>query len=544
MSSLARRSPLVTVPRSTPALLPAARPADERLMFESDSYRAAALVSSSPDPIICCTLAGRITEWNPAAERLHGYSCDEAVGASIELLVPPELSCAHLLERIAAGRTVPAFDTQRMTKAGERVDVSISMSPIADEDGAIVGAAAFERDIGRRVLAQERQRDSEMLLVGANQRLDRANRRNEALLNSAGDGIYGIDRDGTTIFANPAAARLSGHHLGDILGRSRHDTFRHTKADGRQYPAGTCPVSASLQDGTVHRCDADVYWRKDGTSFPVEYTSTPILEADGVVGAVVVFKDISERRELERSKDTFVASVSHELRTPLTSILGYLELIGDSAGELSAEHRRFLRVVDRNADRLLRVVDDLLLVAQVDAGAIELDLVAVDVAGLVDDAIEVARPQATAAGLELVTEVATSAMLHGDRARLGQILDNLISNAVKFTPAGGHVTLRAFAHDDDVVLEVCDDGAGMSAREQEQLFQRFYRTPAASEHAIQGTGLGLTIVRALVEAHGGTVSVTSATGAGTTFRIALPAGDDRAAPSAALPAAAGQPGRR
>ena len=287
-------------------------------------------------------------------------------------------------------------------------------------------------------------------------------------------------------------------------------------------------MSASLQDGTVHRCDADVYWRKDGTSFPVEYTSTPILEADRVVGAVVVFKDISERRELERSKDTFVASVSHELRTPLTSILGYLELIGDTAGELSEEHRRFLRVVDRNADRLLRVVDDLLLVAQVDAGAVELDLSPVDIGGLVADAVDVARPQAEAAGLELAAVVVATTVLHADRARLGQVLDNLISNAVKFTPAGGRVVLRALALDDRVVLEVSDDGAGMSAREQQQLFERFYRAPSASEHAIPGTGLGLTIVKALVEAHGGTVGVKSAAGEGTTIRVELPAGGEPA----------------
>ena len=402
------------------------------------------------------------------------------------------------------------------------------MSPIRDDRGTVVGAAAFTRDIGARVLAEERRRRAEALMAeiqeGATQRLDRANRRNEALLNSAGEGIYGIDRDGTTIFANPAAARLTGRHVGDILGRSRHETFPHTRPDGSAYAPSECPVSASLQDGTVHRCDADVYWRKDGTSFPVEYTSTPILEDGGVVGAVVVFKDISERRELERSKDTFVASVSHELRTPLTSILGYLELIADTGGDLSEEHRGFLRVVDRNVDRLLRVVDDLLLVAQFDAGAIELELAAVDVGGLVADAVDVARPQAEAAGLELAAVVVATTVLHADRARLGQVLDNLISNAIKFTPAGGRVVLRALALDDRVVLEVSDDGAGMSPREQEQLFERFYRAPAASGHAIPGTGLGLTIVKALVEAHGGTVAVKSSAGEGTTIRIELPAG--------------------
>jgi PAS domain S-box-containing protein len=537
------------VARRRRPLAPCPRDADERLVFESDSHRAEALVSCSPDPIICFTPEGVITEWNPAAERMYGYSCDEAIGAPADLIVPPEFASSALFERLAAGKTVGAFDTERITKAGERVDVSISMSAIRDERGTVVGAAAFTRDIGPRVLAEERRRRMEALMAeaqeGATQRLDRANRRNEALLNSAGEGIYGIDRDGTTIFANPVAARLTGHRVGDIVGRSRHDAFRHTRPDGSPYPPSECPVSASLQDGTVHRCDADVYWRKDGTSFPVEYTSTPILENAAVVGAVVVFKDISERRELERSRDTFVASVSHELRTPLTSILGYLELIADTAEDLTEEHRRFLRVVDRNADRLLRVVDDLLLVAQVDAGAIELDLARVDIGGLVADAVEVAQPQAKAAGLELAAVVVATTVLHADRARLGQVLDNLISNAVKFTPSGGRVVLRALALDDRVVIEVSDDGAGMSPREQEQLFQRFYRTSAASEHAIPGTGLGLTIVKALVEAHGGTVVVKSAAGEGTTIRIELPAGGEPAARAAAVGAGTpAQPGRR
>jgi PAS domain S-box-containing protein len=605
--------------------------------------RAAAQVTSSPDPIISTTLDGVITDWNPAAARMYGYSAEEALGASVSLLVPPELSPSDLIETVRRGGTVSGFDTQRLTKSGERVDVSISLAPIRDERGAVVGVAGFTRDINIRVLAEERLRKSETLLaeaqelagigswewdvvsddvtwsaglfrilgldperdapsydgyhsrihpddlpvaeaniaamlaiggqalqelrlVGADgverivemrtrastgaggtivrlrgttqdvservhsrQRLDRANRRNQALLNSAGEGIYGIDRDGTTIFANPVAARLTGHAVTELVGRSRHEGFRHTRSDGTPYEDRDCPVSASLEDGTVHRCDSDLYWRRDGTSFPVEYTSTPIVEGERVVGAVVVFKDISERREVERAKDDFVASISHELRSPLTSIRGYLELIGDEqSGDLNDEQRRYLTIIERNADRLQRVVGDLLLIAQVDAGAIALELDLVDAGELIEHAIDVARPHAQSKGLELEAQVVATPALRGDRARLGQVLDNVLSNAIKFTPAGGRVVLRAFARDGDrVVIEIADDGLGMSAREQEQLFQAFYRTPAASELGIRGTGLGLTIVRALVEAHGGAVSLTSATGEGTTFRIELPLGDHR-----------------
>ena len=226
--------------------------------------------------------------------------------------------------------------------------------------------------------------------------------------------------------------------------------------------------------------------------------------------------------EVDRVKDDFVASVSHELRTPLTSIRGYLELIRDGDGGLTREQQGFLTIVDRNADRLLRVVDDLLLVAAVHAGVLELELEDVDVGDLVGHAVDVARPQATAKSLELGVETVPMRQMRGDRVRLGQIVDNLVSNAIKFTPPGGRVDLYAFPVADRVVLEVCDTGRGMSLEEQEQLFQRFYRVPAGSEQAIHGTGLGLTIVKALVEAHGGAVSVTSVPGQGTTFRVDLP----------------------
>jgi signal transduction histidine kinase len=230
-----------------------------------------------------------------------------------------------------------------------------------------------------------------------------------------------------------------------------------------------------------------------------------------------------ELRRLDRLKDDFVASVSHELRTPLTSIRGYLELVLDGeAGELTDGQRRYLSVVDRNADRLLRVVGDLLFAAQVDAGYIVLDSRATDLDELVWEAVEAARPLAAEHGVELERNVDCAAELVGDRERLAQILDNLISNAIKFTPPGGQVEVRTFCKGDVAFVEVADTGIGISADDQARLFQRFFRAEGAVRRAIEGTGLGLAIVKAIVDAHGGDLSVESSAGSGTTFRIELP----------------------
>jgi signal transduction histidine kinase len=228
-------------------------------------------------------------------------------------------------------------------------------------------------------------------------------------------------------------------------------------------------------------------------------------------------------REVDRLKDEFVAAVSHELRTPLTSIRGYLDLLLDgSAGELSEPQRRYLAVADRNSQRLLDLVGDLLLFAQIRAGKFRLQREHVDAVDVAREAFSAAAPAADAKQIELVLVDGVQAPLAADRARLGQVLDNLLSNAVKFTPEGGTVTLTVQPDADRVRLAVADTGMGIPAGELEQLFGRFFRTSNATEQAIPGTGLGLTIVKALVEAHGGRISVESVEGSGTTFRIELP----------------------
>jgi PAS domain S-box-containing protein len=229
--------------------------------------------------------------------------------------------------------------------------------------------------------------------------------------------------------------------------------------------------------------------------------------------------------ELDRVKDEFIALVSHELRTPLTSIRGYLELVvdeADAAGQ-TGEQREWLRVIDRNADRLLTLVEDLLLSAQAHSGSLALANSEFDAATIVRQCAEACTPAAAARGIRLDCVTESVLVITGDPGRIGQVVDNLVSNALKFTPAGGRVELLASRHDGGVRIEVADTGMGIPPDEQDRLFDRFFRTTRVQDEAIAGAGLGLSIAKAIVEAHRGDISFRSVEGVGTTFTVYLPA---------------------
>jgi signal transduction histidine kinase len=264
--------------------------------------------------------------------------------------------------------------------------------------------------------------------------------------------------------------------------------------------------------------------RDDGSDLPVEYVLTE-TDDHGIGTGVVVVTDVSERRALERMKSEFVAVTSHELRTPLTSVIGYLEALLDDDeldGSLTPEHLRLLGVIQRNADRLARLVDDLFVVSQFDSGRVPLSAAELDLGALARECVESAAPAAADHGVALTAHVDGPAPVRGDAERLGQVLDNLVGNAVKFTPPGGRVDVRARVVRGAAEIEVRDTGIGIPADEQRALFERFFRASSAVASQVPGSGLGLAIVKMIVEAHGGRVAVESAEGAGSTFWIALP----------------------
>jgi signal transduction histidine kinase len=229
--------------------------------------------------------------------------------------------------------------------------------------------------------------------------------------------------------------------------------------------------------------------------------------------------------ELMRLRNEFVAVVSHELRTPLTSIIGYLELMSEGeGGDLTAEQAGYLAVVQRSTNRLADLVGDLLLVAETERGPLALERVETDLGSIAAHAVEAARPAADARSVVVLLENG-GGTIHGDPTRLAQMLDNLVSNAIKFTPEGGRVIVRATADGHQAVVEVADTGEGVADGDRDRLFDPFFRSREANARAVPGTGLGLTITKAIVDAHGGTVQVGPAPGGGTIFRVRIPVGE-------------------
>src|SRR3954452_7157353 len=278
-----------------------------------------------------------------------------------------------------------------------------------------------------------------------------------------------------------------------------------------------------LQDSyTMVRDETGRPWYSQG--YALDITARKQAEADREALLSRAQLQNERLRELDRMKDEFVALVSHELRTPLTSIRGYLELLLEDSETVAFEpaHLEWLGVIDRNSERLLALVEDLLLKAQVNAGKVSLSVGEIDLARIVEQSALTAAPVAAARGIALAASTASLPPVAADPVRIGQVIDNLISNALKFTPAGGRVELRARAHADRAVVEIADTGHGISASEQRRLFERFYRTSRAQNDAVPGVGLGLSIAKAIVEAHGGSIACTSVEGEGSTFSIELP----------------------
>jgi two-component system phosphate regulon sensor histidine kinase PhoR len=333
-----------------------------------------------------------------------------------------------------------------------------------------------------------------------------------AILASMEEGVVVIGPDQRVIYCNSSFSKAAGVQGISGEGRPVMELVRH--ADLLSF------IQKALTDGeTMH---GEVVVGSIRTrSFAV--TSAPIRSGDETIGAVMVLHDITEIRRLERARRDFIANISHEFKTPLTAIRGFSETLLGGALEDADNRSRFLEIIRDHAMRLGRLTDDLLKLAQIEAGQLPFEKQAVPAAQVIDPCLEIARIEAKQKNLALDADYASDLPpFYGDVRSLHEILENLLDNAVRYTAPGGHIRVKAVIEGSDMVLSVSDSGIGIPKADQDRIFERFYRADAARSRESGGTGLGLSIVKHLVEVHGGRIRVESEVGQGSTFYIYLP----------------------
>jgi PAS domain S-box-containing protein len=628
---------------------PTKEPLTELHGSELAPYWLSAIIESADDAIITKTLDGIITSWNMGAERIFGYTAEEAVGQPVTILIPADHQDEEpaILARLRRGERIKHYETVRVRKDSTLVDISLTVSPIRGPDGKIIGASKIARDISERKRAEEALRSREEELTD--------------FIENSVVGLHWVAADGTILWANQAELDLLGytreeyvgHHIAefhadpeviaDILTRLTHDealhsyearlrcrdgSFRHVlissnvRRQGGEFIHTRCftrditerrlaeealrqseerfakafeasPLALTITSLKTSRLlevnetfsrmsgytreeavgrttlelglwvrasdrDEEVamvsergqvreieyrFRMKDGTE-RVGLLSAERIEIGGEPCALTVIEDITDRKlaeaereqllereqalrakaeEASRLKDEFLATVSHELRTPLTSILGWAHLLrtGQFAGGDAA---KALETIERNARAQAQLIDDLLDVSRIITGKLRLDVRAVDPNSFIEAAIEAIRPAAQAKGIRVQKIMDTGVVsVSGDPVRLQQVVWNLPSNAIKFTPKGGRVQIRLERVNSHIEIAVSDNGAGIEPEFLPHVFDRFRQADQLTTRQHGGLGLGLAIVRHLVELHGGSVRAESPGEAqGSTFTVLLP----------------------
>lgn len=502
----------------------AIRDVTERRRAQEGLTRLAAIVAASADGILTKRLDGVITTWNPACERLFGYTAAEAIGRPVTMLYPPgtESEEQAILDRIGRGEVVAVREARRMRKDGSLLWVSVSVAPERDSAGRIVGATAIKRDITEVRRAQDRFR---------------------GLLEAAPDAMIIVGSDGRIVLANAQAEKLFGYARSELIGsnvdRLVPDAVRPGHAKHRERfmaDPKARPMGAALDLRAR---------RKDGSEIPVEISLSPLdLEGERLVTAAI--RDISDRRRMEAErqegrdrlrelehlrqvdqfKTTFLNTAAHELRTPLLPVKSELFMLKRRlADSPDAAVQSSLGLLERNIRRLAGLVEDLLDAARYQAGRVVLKLEPTDAHALLGEVVESFRQAATDHRITLDLSLAGPPTAAIDAGRVSQVLYNLIGNAVKFTPDGGRIRVSCKNGPDGLAVQVQDSGFGLAADEIARLFQPFVQLRQAVEPGQRGSGLGLYISRGFIEAHGGRIWAESAgPDRGSTFAFTIPAG--------------------
>jgi PAS domain S-box-containing protein len=535
----------------------------EKPLKEIDVRHLARVVESSDDAIISKDLNGVITSWNRSAERMFGYTAAEAIGKSIRMLIPAELQSEEdvVLSKIRAGQMIDHYETIRQRKDGTRLSISLTVSPIRNEAGDVIGASKIARDITERarLLAEAREHadiTGKLSEVGAlvASTLDR-----DTIVQKVTDTATELTRaEFGAFFYNVHDNSGDAYMLYTLSGAPKEafQSFPHPRATAVFGPTfrgeGTVRLDDVTQDPRYGK-NPPYFGMPDGHLPVRSYLAVPVKGASGEVlgglffghSQVGVFTELHQRlaegiagwasvalensrlyieaQEANRMKDEFLAVLSHELRTPLNAIVGYTRLL--RGGILSGEKaERGLETLERNATWLTQIVEDVLDVSRIVSGKIRLDVQPVELPLIIHNSIATVQPAADAKGVRLHTVIDPRVgPVAGDPGRLQQVVWNLLANAVKFTPRHGRVQTRLERVNSHVEIVVSDTGIGIQPDFLPYVFERFRQAEAGTTRRTGGLGLGLAIVRHIVEMHGGTVQANSpGQGQGSTFRVRLP----------------------
>ncbi|OUM03657.1 PAS domain-containing hybrid sensor histidine kinase/response regulator [Variovorax sp. JS1663] len=527
MADAAGSVPVPLAGPSSSGTVPALDDADYRLMVEAVSDYAIFLL----DP------EGRVRSWNTGARRIKGYEAHEVIGRHFSLFYPAEqLARGWPEHELKMARETGRFEDEgwRLRKDGTRFWANVVITRLLGPGGEFRGFSKITRDLSERRRQEEQLRMSE--------------ERFRLLVDSVTDyAIFMLDPAGHVISWNAGARRFKGYEASEIIGR-HFSVFYPPEVQATGWPAEELRIAR--RDGSFE----DEGWRvrKDGSRFWANVVITAVYDASGVLrGFAKVTRDLTERRRVSSLEDegrrisTFLAMLGHELRNPLAPISNALALMNRL--KLDSPQLQLVNdTISRQLRQVVRLVDDLLDVGRITSGKIRLEARPVDLKDVIAEALEAMGPLAADKSQQLQVEVEPAAIwITGDRARLIQVLSNLLGNAIKFTPAGGHVHLRAGRQGEHAELSVRDDGPGIAPRDQQRIFNLFEQGEQDIARSQGGLGLGLSLVQQLVSLHGGEVAAFSkgVPGEGSEFVVRLPIGPAPATPEKPAPACTPHDGR-
>ena len=462
----------------------------------------AAIVESSDDAIISKDLQGVVTSWNRAAQKLFGFSAEEMIGEPLRRIIPQELHSEEddILATVRAGGSIDHFETVRLRKDGQRIPVSITVSPVRDEHGRITGASNISRDIGR----QRELNEARSMLA--------------AIVASSDDAIISKDLNGIVTSWNRAAEELYGFSAQEMIGQPMRRIIPaelQTEEDG---------ILAKIRGGERVDHFETQRLRKNGSRFEVSITVSPIRdEAGRIIGASKIARDITPQREAQREKDRFLAILAHELRNPLAPIRNAITLFGQP-GMTVEQLDKARDIAERQVAHMAQLLDDLLDVARISTGRVELKLADMPLKPMLAHAVDAARPIMERRSHRLEVRLPDEELwIHADQVRVLQIVLNLLTNAAKYTDAGGHVVLSLRREGEFACITVEDNGIGFDMVHADTLFKLFSQAKDVSQRSEGGLGIGLALVRQFVERQGGRVAAHSpGPGKGSRFSVSLP----------------------